>query len=221
MKSRTFLTLLSISILNLFILGCGKDNEVDTPPPAVVPLKPIALQPKNLLGPFDPSFEDVEMVERRNPRIRIVNSKYFRVTGSSRRGQGVDVSDFAAYDGKKSLRLLEAGKQSLVIPTSERGRVSQLKVQSGSRYRFSANIRFPRQVRNRPSGQVILRLRNGSEVTGEVVQGLSVAKRDPKNWHLISAEIEIPSQVDNAKLVIQVDGSDDLLIDNLIFIKLR
>lgn len=221
MKSRSFLPLIIIVAINLFLIGCGKDNEVNPPPTPIVPLKPIALQPTNLLTPFDASFEEAKMIERRTPRLRLLDTKYFRVTGSSRRGEGVEISEFAAYDGKKSLRLLEAQNQSLIIPTSERRKESPLKIQSGGRYRFSANVRFPRGIRVRPSGQVRMRLMNGTDTTGEVFQSLEIGKRDNNNWFLVTAELEIPSMVNSGKLVIQIDGSDDLLIDNLILLKLR
>lgn len=219
-KTNATKKLFLIALASSLILGCGKDNKSIAPPET--PLTPIGLQPaSNLLLPYDASFEEVEMVERRtNPSIRIPSTNNFRVTGGDRRQGEIDISTIASFEGKKSLRLLQGEKQSLIIPTSSRREKSPLSLQSGSRYRFTAFVRFPRGTRRRPSGMGRILLQNDTDRTGEVFQSLTV-KESRDNWFEVSADFEIPTLVNNGKLVLQIDGSNDLLIDDLKFIKLR
>jgi hypothetical protein len=214
-------------LLTLFTLigvlyNCGKDNEIQTAPRPVAPIPPVAIQPaKNLLLPFDHSFEEVEMVQRdRSPVIRLPSTNHFRVTGTRQRDTLFDVTSIAAQDGQKALRLFRAEVQSLIIPTAPRGEKSPLIVSANKRYSFKAYVRFPRQNRNIPEGEVGLRLYDNEEDVGEIFKSFVV--QDTQNfWYEIRAEFEIPKLVNNAKIVLRVSGSDDLLIDNLEFKEIR
>lgn len=220
MKSRGIFLYLALVILMLS--GCGSDNEVDSPVTPVTPIRPINAGPTNLLSTFDPSFEQVRIINRGNTNIRFLENANFRVTGSTSRSLQLDISDFASHEGKKSLRLLNAEKQTIIIPSTSRRERSPLNLVSGGRYRFSAFVRFPRNARRRrPYGKIGLRLKNDDTRSGELFRTFQAGPKGSDNWYEISAEFEIPSLANNGKLVIQVDGSDDLLIDNLSFIKIR
>ncbi len=226
MREQNFRELMKVSVIGLVLVSlffsCGKDNEIPAAPQPVTPIPPVAIQPaKNLLIPFDHSFEEVEMVQRETrPRIRIPSTTHFRVTGTRRREALFDITRIASFEGEKALRLLRGEIQSLIIPTSPRGEKSPLIVESGKRYNFTAFIRFPRQNSNIPNGEVGLRLFDNEEDVGDVFKSFDV-RGVQENWYEVRAQFEIPRSVNNAKIVLQVSGSDDLLIDNLQFIEAR
>lgn len=226
-------TLLSpIALLALLVaVSCGKKNEVAAPD---VPITGVGLQQTNLLSGFDPSFESASTTPRNfNPRpigigrtsrpVRSSSvSQFFRVTGGA--GRGVldhEVSQVAARSGSKSLRLYRARSQTLIMPLSSRQKGSPLKVQRGARYRYQVYVRLPRGNNSVPRGDLEVKFQEGLSDAGRTRTSLMAISRDANNWHLLQAEFEVPTRVDSAKLYLQLNSSDDLLIDDVSLIRIR
>ena len=222
------LTINNVFFLTLFILfSCGKKNEVGAPP---TPITGIGFQNTNLLGSFDPSFEAQTNISNRSNRpIRSGRpigaaqaNRHFRVTGGARRGNvDHEITQVAAKSGSKSLRLYLATSQTLIMPISTRQKESPLKVTSGARYRYQAFVRLPRNIRNRPSGTLEIAFKDGFNPSGKTRVTLNVDNGNSNGWYSLVGEFEVPSLATNAKLYLQINGSNDLLVDDLTLIRIR
>lgn len=214
-------TLIFITILlsTYSLLSCSKKNEIKTPE---TPLTGIGFQSTNLLSDFDPSFESSSTTASRPPQ-RNSNKRYFRV--ANRRGTRTvdfEITNIAARSGQMSLRLLEAGEQTLIIPAQVRNNQNALNLVSGARYRVQAYIRLPRSTGNRqPQGTVEVAFKDNNTRSGTTDFNLSVSSPDSNNWHALSGEFEVPSLVNEGKLLFQFSGSRDLLIDDISLIRIR
>ncbi len=214
-------TLIFITILlsTYSFLSCSKKNEIKSPE---TPVTGIGFQNTNLLSAFDPGFENSSTTASRPPQ-RNSNKRYFRV--ANRRGTrtaNFEISNIAARSGQMSLRLLEAGEQTLIIPAQVRNNQNALQLVSGARYRVQAYIRLPRRTGNRqPQGTVEVAFKDNNTRSGTTDFNLSVSLPDSNNWHALSGEFEVPSLVNEGKLLFQFSGSRDLLIDDISLIRIR
>jgi hypothetical protein len=208
--------------------SCGKKNEVGTP---LEPINGIGFQNTNLLASFDPSFENqsngqTSVGSRPNrpgrPIAHVSGERHFRVTGGARRGSiDHEISQVAAKSGSKSLRLYMANDQTLVMPISTRRKESPLQVVSGARYRYQAFVRFPRSSRGAPRAGLEVFFKDGFNSSGKTRLSLNVGNRDSSGWFPLQGEFEVPSLTTNAKLYLQINGSNDLLLDDLSLIRIR
>lgn len=223
------LQLSKLLCLTLFIaFSCGKKNEIGTPE---TPVTGIGFQNTNLLANFDPSFENQSNPQtnfggRTNRPARPVRdvqvNRHFRVTGGARRGViDHEISQVGAKTGNKALRLYMASSQTFIMPISTRQKESPLKVLTGARYRFTTFVRFPRNTRRTPRANLEVSFKNGLTDSGRTRVSLNSGNRDNNGWYALNGEFEVPSLATNAKLLLQINGSDDLLIDDLSLIRIR
>ena len=207
--------------------SCGKKNEVGEPP---TPVTGIGFQSTNLLSAFDPGFENQSNGQRNGgranrpsrPQIGVAVNRHFRVTGGARRGTvDHEITQVAAKSGRQSLRLYMGSSQTLIMPLSTQRKQSPLQVTSGARYRYGAFVRFPRSFRNVPRASLEVSFQNGLSRAGKTRLSLNSSAIDANGWYQLQGEFEVPSSVTSAKLLLQINGSNDLLIDDLSLIRIR
>jgi|GEM_PF-3503833 len=211
--------------LTIFSSCGGKKNESGGAPVIGPTTPPLTINPNvNIFGVYDPSFEQqVERPARGRRGIKVYD--HFRVR-SLRGAQGdYEVTNKLANSGSKSLRLMDAENQIFIYPIDNSRRGYPLSLVAGARYRLNYKIRLPNNRNTRGNRwfqtEVEVNFRDQRGPNGSLSLDQRISWPTNNGWTDFLHEFEIPVNITNAKMSFRFNGSRDLLIDDLILVRIR
>lgn len=219
--------LLAFIMILTVLSSCGsKKNETGGAQVIGPTTPPLTVNPNtNIFGPYDPSFEE-QMERPARGRAGIKIYEHFRVRSLRGGGQSdYEITNQLANSGSKSLRLMDAENQIFIYPTDTSRKGYPLSLVAGARYRLNYKIRLPNNRNSSASRwfqtEVEVNFKDQIGPNGSLSLDQRISWPTNNGWTDFLHEFEVPVNITNAKMTFRFNGSRDLLIDDLILVRIR